>query len=84
MAIEKDIGIVDAAQNTLRQTTGALRGESAWHSVNSEVYHNNPSCQTGSSIDPENVQQGTGNKPLCRECERLNSSGGPVGNLTNL
>ena len=84
MAIEKDIGIVDAAHNTLRQTTGALRGEGAWHSVNSEVYHNNPSCQTANSIDPENVQRGTGNKSLCRECERLNSSGGPVGNLTGI
>ena len=84
MAEEKDIGLVDAAQNTLRQTTGALRGEGAWRSVNSEVYHNNPNCQTGSSIDPENVQRGTGNKPLCRECERLNSSGGPLGNLTGI
>ena len=84
MAIEKDIGIVDAAQNTLRQTTGTLRGEGAWHSVNSEVYHNNLSCQTGNSIEPENVQQGTGNKSLCQECERLNSSGGPLGNLTGI
>ena len=84
MSAEKDKGIVDTAQNTVRQTTGALRGEGPWHSVNSDVYHNNPNCQTGNSMDPENVQQGTGNKPLCGECERLNSSGGPVGNLTGL
>jgi hypothetical protein len=37
--------------------------------ANSEVYHNNPSCQTGNSIAPENVQQGTGDKSLCGECE---------------
>ncbi len=84
MPTDKDKGIVDTAQNTVRQTTGALRGEESWHSVNSDVYHNNPNCQTGSRIAPENTRQGTGNKPLCEECERLNSSGGPLGNLTGL
>ena len=49
------------------------RGQSPpWHSVNSEVYHNNPNCQTGSSIEPENILRGTGDKRLCEECERLN------------
>ncbi len=84
MATNKDKGVVGAAQNTVRETTGALKGEGPWHSVNSEVYHNNPSCQTGNSMDPANVQQGTGGKPLCEECQRLNSAGGPVGNLTGL
>ncbi len=85
MATEKDKGLVDAAQNTLRETTGALRGgEGPWYSANSDVYHNNPSCQTGNSIDPENVQRGTGGKTLCEECQKLNNAGGPVGNLTNL
>src|SRR5918997_5881231 len=72
------------ASDSLRQTTSALGGGGSWHSVNSEVYHNNPSCQTGNSISPENVQQGTGDKALCGECERLNGAGGPVGNLTGL
>ena len=72
------------AQNAVRQATGALRGEQPWHSSDSEVYHNNPNCQTGNSIEAENVRQGAGNKRLCRECERLSSSGGPVGNLTGL
>ena len=84
MAKQKEKGLVDTAQNTLRQTTGALRGEGPWHSVNSKVYHNNPNCQTGNRMDPDNVQRGTGNKPLCQECERLNKSGGPVGNLTGI
>ncbi len=83
-ATNKDKGLLGTTSDTLRQTTGALRGEGPWHSVNSEVYHNNPNCQTGNSIAPENVQQGTGNKSLCGECERLNSAGGPVGNLTGL
>ena len=84
MGKDRDEGLVDAAQNTVRETTGALRGEGPWHSANSEVYHNNRRCQTGNSITPENIVQGTGGKPLCEECERLNKSGGPVGNLTNL
>jgi hypothetical protein len=80
----KDKGIVDAARNTVRETTGALRGEGPWHSANSEVHHNNPDCRTSNSIKPENVQQGTGGKPLCEECQRLNNAGGPLGNLTGL
>ena len=83
MATE-DKGLVDAAQNTLRETTGDLRSGGPWHSANSGVYHNNPSCQTGNSMDPENVQRGTGGKTLCEECQKLNNAGGPVGNLTNL
>ena len=84
MATDKDKGIIGSAADRLRETTGSLKGEGPWHSANSEVYHNNRNCQTGNSIAPENVQQGTGGKPLCQECERLNSSGGPIGNLTNL
>jgi hypothetical protein len=84
VATDKDKGLVDTAQNTVRETTGALRGEGPWHSVDSNVFHNNPNCQTGSRIEPENVRQGTGNKQLCEECARLNSAGGPVGNLTGL
>jgi hypothetical protein len=40
--------------------------------------------QTGNSIAHENAERGTDEKPLCEECERLNSSGCSVGNLTNL
>ena len=92
MAADKDKGlvggtadIVGGATDMVRETTSSsLTGVGPWHSPNSEVYHNNPSCQTGNNIAPENVQQGTGDKTLCGECERLNSAGGPVGNLTGL
>ena len=92
MATDKDKGlvggaadIVGGAADTVRETTSAgLGGGGPWHSADAEVYHNNPSCQTGNSIAPENVVQGTGGKSLCKECERLNSAGGPVGNLTGL
>jgi hypothetical protein len=84
MATDKDKGILDSATAHLRETTGSLKGEGPWHSTNSDVYHNNRDCQTGNSTAPENVQQGSGGKQLCEECERLNSAGGPLGNLTSL
>jgi hypothetical protein len=84
MTDDKDKGLLGSAADRVRETTSSLRGEGPWHSANSNVYHNNRNCQTGNSIAPENIVQGTGGKPLCQECERLNSSGGPIGNLTNL
>lgn len=38
----KDEEIVGATRNTLRETTGALRGKGPWHSAKPNVYHNNP------------------------------------------
>ena len=84
MTTDKDKGIVGLASDRLRETSGGLRGEGLWHSAKSEVYHKNRNRQTGNSIAPENIEQGTGGKPLCEECEPLNSLGGPLGNLTNL
>jgi hypothetical protein len=81
---DKDKGLIGSASDQLKETTGVLKGQGPWHSANSDVYHNNPNCQTGNSISAENVQQGTGGKPLCGECEKLNSAGGTVGNLTGL
>ena len=77
-------GLIGSTSDQLKETTGVLKGQGPWHSANSDVYHNNPNCQTGNSIKAENLLQGTGGKPLCGECEKLNSAGGPVGNLTGL
>src|SRR4028119_1459558 len=49
-------------------------GQGPWHSVNSGIYHDNPDCQTGNSIAPENVRHGTGDGRLCDECARLNAA----------
>jgi hypothetical protein len=61
-------------------------GQGPWHSVNSDIYHDNPNCQTGGSIDPENIRPGTGGKRLCEECARLDNAAGsvapPMGDLT--
>jgi MIP family channel proteins len=65
----------------------AVGQEGPWHSVNSDIYHDNPNCQNGNSIDPENIRRGTGGNRLCEECARLNRAADPVagtvGNLTS-
>jgi MIP family channel proteins len=61
-------------------------GQGPWHSANSDIYHDNPDCQTGGMIDPENIRPGTGGKRLCEECARLDNAAGsvapPMGDLT--
>ena len=42
-----------------------------WHSIKQTVYHNNTDCNTGNNIEAENLRQGTGGKPLCKECADL-------------
>jgi hypothetical protein len=47
----------------------------AWHSIAQSVHHNNTSCDIGSAIELESRKAGTGGKPLCAECAKLNSQG---------
>ena len=53
-------------------------GQGPWHSANSDIYHDNPGCQSGRTIAPENVRQGTGGNRLCEECARLDRAAAPV------
>lgn len=63
-------------------TEGLLRGApapreqtakgAAWYSVKQSVYHNNSKCNTSHNIDPTDLRQGTGGRPLCQECNSLN------------
>lgn len=46
-----------------------------WHSIKSNVHHNNGNCNTGNNIEKENLRNGTGNHGLCEECKRLNKGG---------
>lgn len=46
-----------------------------WHSIKQSVHHDNTNCNTGNNIEPENLRQGTGNKPLCDECAKLDKDG---------
>nr|WP_306267660.1 hypothetical protein [Pararhizobium sp. IMCC3301] len=45
--------------------------KSPWHSTKQQVHHNNTECNTGNNIEKENLRQGAGGKPLCKECARL-------------
>jgi hypothetical protein len=49
--------------------------KSPWHSVKQSVHHDNTECNTGNNIETENLRQGTGGKPLCQECEKLDRAG---------
>ncbi len=46
-----------------------------WHSAKEPVYHNNTECEEGNKIEPAHRLQGTEGKPLCKECESLNTEG---------
>jgi hypothetical protein len=49
--------------------------KSPWHSTKQVVYHDNTECSTGNNIESENLAQGTGGKPKCRECANLDAAG---------
>jgi len=49
--------------------------KSPWNSKIMNVHHNNNQCKTGNNIESYNLQQGTGGKPLCKECADLNKAG---------
>lgn len=39
------------------------------------VHHDNNTCTEGDNIESYYLAQGTGNKPLCAHCSRLDSEG---------
>ena len=50
---------------------------SPWHSKKpgTSVHHNNTRCTEGNNIETYNRVSGTGGKPLCDHCARLNAAG---------
>jgi hypothetical protein len=46
-----------------------------WHSVKEVVHHNNAECQAGRNFERKDWRQGTGGKPLCKECAELAKQG---------
>jgi hypothetical protein len=49
---------------------------SPWHSVKDSdrpVYHDNTECTEGNNIEAENRREGTGNRPKCEHCARLDA-----------
>lgn len=47
---------------------------SPWHSIKQPVHHDNTDCNAGNNIERENLRTGTGGKPRCAECARLDGS----------
>lgn len=45
---------------------------SPFHSPKQSVHHNNTKCTEGNNIETGNKKSGTGGKPLCDHCKRLN------------
>ena len=47
-----------------------------WNSIKEpHRHHNNTKCGPGSEIPPHNRVEGTGGKPLCEDCKKLNDKG---------
>ena len=47
----------------------------SFHSKDQPVHHNNSKCGPGSEIPRHNKILGTGGKPLCQDCQKLNAAG---------
>jgi hypothetical protein len=54
---------------------------SSWFSVEiapagkAAVHHNNTSCKVGKNIEKNHHRYGTDNRPLCKQCARLDAVG---------
>jgi hypothetical protein len=44
-----------------------------FHSIKEERFHNNWLCSAGGEVPTRHIMQGTGGKPLCENCARLNA-----------
>ena len=52
--------------------------KSPWYSVKANtpsVHHDNTLCTEGNNIEPHNRREGTGGRPLCDHCRRLDLAG---------
>lgn len=48
---------------------------SQYYSLHEGVHHTNTECSIGKAIKEEDRKQGTGAKPVCQECLKLNIQG---------
>jgi hypothetical protein len=63
--------VVRRSTPTIRLRGEGRMMESPWHSIKQNYYHVCTNCNSGSKIESENLRQGTGDKPLCQECQYL-------------
>jgi hypothetical protein len=66
-----------ACRRLLRTIKGqqVMPRRTPWHSILQRVCHNNTRCTEGNNIERRNLRSGTGGKPLCLHCARLNAAG---------
>ena len=46
-----------------------------WNSILQPVHHDNLKCTEGNNIEKQYLRPGTGGKPLCKHCQRLDLAG---------
>ena len=68
-----DLRMKYALGNTMYERSTAMPKTAPWHSTKQPKHHNNTECNTGNNIEKENLRSGTGGKPLCEECAKLNA-----------
>lgn len=68
-------GAADHLRPFVARKGASMPRTSAWHSIKQTVHHNNTKCTEGNNIERENRREGTGGKPLCNHCARLNAEG---------
>lgn len=44
-----------------------------WHSLKESVHHDTTRCRAGNRIEMQDLQLGSGDKPLCPECAALDA-----------
>jgi hypothetical protein len=49
--------------------------KSPWHSIKENYHNNNTLCGPGGQIREKNKENGTGGKPLCKDCAKINKDG---------
>jgi hypothetical protein len=69
--IVKAVGLLATTARTQAGIGEIAMVKSPWHSIKQSVHHNNTDCNTGNNIEKENLRDGTGGKPLCKECADL-------------
>jgi len=63
-------------RNATNLQKGLPMRKNPWHSVKQSIHHVCSNCNTGNNIERENLREGTGGKPLCKECHDLIARGG--------
>jgi len=56
-------------------TKGIAMKVAPCHSIKQNVHHDNDKCTERNNIEKENWRAGTGGKPLCQNCAKLNREG---------